>query len=109
VSLEALEDFCIGSLDLTIALWVSNERIADLDAKVFAVSLECIAGKLGPITSDDSVWDPKPANNGLDKVDCGLLVDFDHRDRFRPLGKFVDGYVEILVPSDGPGKRSQDV
>jgi hypothetical protein len=46
VSLETLVDLCIGSLNLTIALWVSNKRIADLDAKVFAIPLEGTAGKL---------------------------------------------------------------
>jgi hypothetical protein len=49
-----------------------------LDAKILAVSLERIAGELGPIVSDDSVQDPKPTNDGLGELDCGLLVDVDH-------------------------------
>jgi ubiquinone biosynthesis protein UbiJ len=36
---------------LVIALWVSNERIVNLDAKVFTVSLEGAADKLGFIVS----------------------------------------------------------
>jgi hypothetical protein len=37
-----------------------------------------------------------------DEFDRRLLVDFDHRGHFRPLGEFVDGEIEILLPSDGP-------
>jgi hypothetical protein len=94
---------------LAIALWVSNERIANFYAKIFTILLECTVGELGPIVSDDTVWDPKPADYGLDELDCILLVDLDHRGRFRPLGEFVDGDIEISVPSDGPGKWPQDV
>jgi hypothetical protein len=53
--LETLEDFCVGSFNLTIALWMSNRRIANLNFKVFTVSLEGVDGKLGPIVSYDSV------------------------------------------------------
>jgi hypothetical protein len=88
---------------------MSNSCIADLDAKVLIVSLEHDASKLGPVVSGDSVWDPEHAGDGLDELDSRLLVDFDHRGRFRPLGEFVDGDVEIPEPSDGPGKWSQDV
>jgi hypothetical protein len=49
---------------------MSNRRIANLDANFFAVPLECIAGKLGPVVSYDSVRDPKPANDRLDELDC---------------------------------------
>jgi hypothetical protein len=67
---ETLENFYIGSFNLTIARWVSNRRIANLDAKVFTVPLEGVVGKLGPIVSYDSVQDPKPADDRLDKLDC---------------------------------------
>jgi hypothetical protein len=108
-SLKTLKNFCVGSLHLAIVLWVSNGRIANFYAKIFTVPLECIAGKLGPIVSDDPVQDPKLADDGLDKLDFGLLIDLEHRGRFRALGEFVDGNIEILVPSDGPGKWPQDV
>jgi hypothetical protein len=89
---------------------VSNTRVPDLDAKVLAVPLECTAGELGPIVSDHSISDPKPTDDDeLDELDCGLLVDLDHRGRFWPLGEFVDGDIEILVPSDGPGEWSLEV
>jgi hypothetical protein len=101
VSLETLVDLCIGSLNLTIALWVSNKRIADLDAKVFAIPLEGTAGKLGHI-SYDPVWDPEPAYDRIDELDSQLVVDLDNRGRFRSFSEFVDGDVEEMVPSDSP-------
>jgi hypothetical protein len=82
---------------------MSNRRIADSDAKIFTVSLECAAGELGPIVGDDPIWDPKLVEDGLDKLDCGLLVHLDHRGCFRPLGELVDGDVYILESSDSPG------
>jgi hypothetical protein len=104
VSLETLKDFCVGSLHLTIALWVSNGGIADFYAKIFTLSLECAVAELGPVVSDNPVQDVKPTDDGLDKLDCGLLIDLDHRGRLRSLGEFVDGDIEIPIPSDGPGK-----
>jgi hypothetical protein len=95
VSLETLKDFCVGSL---------HRGIADFYAKIFLVPLECIAGEMEPVVSDDPVWDPKPIDDGLDKLDCGLVIDLDHRGRFRPFGESVDGNIEISVLSDGPGK-----
>jgi hypothetical protein len=94
VSLETLKDFCIGSLHLVIALWVSNESIANFYAKIFTVLLECTAGELGPVVSDDPIGDPKPTDDGLDELDYRSLVDGD---------------IEIPIPSDGSEKWPQDV
>jgi hypothetical protein len=69
-SLDTLKDFYVGSLHLAIAPWVSNGRIANIYAKIFAVPLECAAGELEPVVSDDPVWDPKPADDRLDELDC---------------------------------------
>jgi hypothetical protein len=87
--LEAFEDFSIGFLDLSITLWVSNGRIADLDAKILAVSFECTVGELGPVVGDYPVRDPKRADDGLYEFDCGLLVDLDHRGYFWPVGELA--------------------
>jgi hypothetical protein len=108
-SLKALEYFCVGMLHLSIALRMGNRRIADLYAQIFAVPLEGVTSKLGPIVGDDPVRDSKSAYDGLDELDCGLLVDVDHRGCFRPLGEFVDGDLEEPVPSDGAGKWPHDV
>jgi hypothetical protein len=66
--LEALEDFSVFTFDLSITLWMSNGHIANLDANIFTISLECTASELRPVVSDDPVWDPKPTDNGLDKL-----------------------------------------
>jgi hypothetical protein len=62
-SLETLEYFCIGPLNLSIALWMRNRCIADLDVKVFIVLMKHPTGELGPIVSDDPVQDPKLADD----------------------------------------------
>jgi hypothetical protein len=67
VSLETPMDFCIGMLDLSITLWMSNRRIAYLDAKIFVVPSEGIASKLGPIISDDPISDPKSIDDELEE------------------------------------------
>jgi hypothetical protein len=108
-SLKNLKNFYVGSLHLVIALWVSNRSIASFYANIIAVSLECAAGELGPIVSDDHVRDPEPVVDGLDELDCRLLVDLDQKGHFRPFGQFVDGDIKIPVPSDGPGEWPQYV
>jgi hypothetical protein len=70
VGLETIKDFCIGSFDLSIALWVSNRCIANLDVQIFVVFLEGAAGKLGPVVDYDFVQDPKPADDTFDELDC---------------------------------------
>jgi hypothetical protein len=96
-------------LHLPIALWMSNRCVANLDAKIFAVPLEGTTSKLGPIISDDPVWDPKSVYDGLDEFHYGLLVGFDHWGCSRSLGEFIDGNIEEPVPSDGTGKWPHDV
>jgi hypothetical protein len=109
VCLEALEDFSIGSLNLSITLWMSNRYIVDLDAKILTVSLEHAVGELGPVVRDDPVRGPKPVDDGLDELNCGLLVDLDHRGCLRSFGELVDGDVHIPEPFDGPQEWAQDV
>jgi hypothetical protein len=57
---------------------MSNRCILNLDAKIFTVALEGTASKLGPIISDDPIWDRESTYVGLDEFHCGLLVVFDH-------------------------------
>jgi hypothetical protein len=77
-SLKALEYFRIGTLHLSTAFWMSNRGVANLDTNIFPVPLEGTASKLGPIVSDDPVWDPKSAYDGHDEFHCGLLIDVNH-------------------------------
>jgi hypothetical protein len=102
--LEAIEDFSVGPLDLSITLWMSNGRIADFDVKILTVSLECTTGELGPIVGDDPVRNPKPADDGLDELDCGLFIDLDRMCCFCPLGELVNDNIQIPESSDSPRK-----
>jgi hypothetical protein len=104
--LEALEDFSVGSLNLSITLWMRNRCIVNFDAKILAISSERVAGELRLVVGDDPVQDPKPADNGLDKLDYGLLVDLDHRAYFWPLGELVNGDIHIPKSTDGAGERT---
>jgi hypothetical protein len=108
-SIQALEYFHIGTLHLSIDIWISNTGIANLDAKIFVVPLESTTSKLGPIVGDDPVWDPKSTYNGLDEFHCGFLIDFDYWGCFWPLGELVDGDIEESEPSDGTRKWPPDV
>jgi hypothetical protein len=60
---ETPEYFSIGPLNLSIALWMHNRCVTDLDAEVFAVLLKRSTGELGPIVCDDPVWNPKPVDD----------------------------------------------
>jgi hypothetical protein len=109
VSLKALEYFRIGTLHLSIALWMSNIGVENLDVKIFAVSLKGTASKLGPIVGDGPVWDHKSAYDGLDEFHCGLIVDFNHLGCFWALGELVNGDIEEPAPSNNVGKWPHDV
>jgi hypothetical protein len=105
VCLETLENFIIGSLDLSITLWMSKGRIVDLDAKILIVSLKRVAGELGPVVVDDPVRDPEPTDDGLDKLDCGLLIDLDHEVAFGHLVNLSIATYRYRNPSMAPGNR----
>jgi hypothetical protein len=80
-------------LHLSIAFWMSWRGVGNLDAQIFTVPLEGTTSKLGPIVSDDPVWDPKSDDWGC----------------FRPLGELVDVNIQESVSSDGVGKWPHDV
>jgi hypothetical protein len=63
VCLETPEYFSIGPLDLSIALWMHNRCVADLDAEVLTVFLKHPTGELDPIVSDDPIWDLEPIDD----------------------------------------------
>lgn len=61
------------------------------------------------VVGDDTVGDPKAANNPMDEVDHGVGGDRDDKNNFHPLSEFIDGDVDVLVPSYCSGEGSQDV
>jgi hypothetical protein len=60
---ETPEYFSIGPLDLSIALWMRDRCVTDLDTEVFIVLLKQSAGELGPVVYDDPIRDPEPADD----------------------------------------------
>jgi hypothetical protein len=88
---------------------VGYEREAELGVDALAILLEDSTRKLGSVVRNDTVWDPKSTDDGPKEGDSGTLGDVDHRGGLWPLGEFVDGDEEVLVPANGPGKWSQDI
>jgi hypothetical protein len=62
-NLEPSEYLSISLLYLAIASGMCQRSKIELDADVLAVFLKVLALELGPIVSDDSVWDPEPAHD----------------------------------------------
>jgi hypothetical protein len=107
--LESSEDFCVCPLSLAVAPRMSHRRKAELGADVLAILLEELTFELGPVVRNDTAWDPKSADNQLEEGNGSTLGDTDHRGGLWPLCEFVDGDEEETVPTDSPGKCSQDI
>jgi hypothetical protein len=82
---------------------------AELGANAFTVLLKDLTCKLGPVVYNDTTWDPESADDRFEEGDSSALGDADQRGGFRPLGEFVNDYKEVPVPTDSPGKCSQDI
>jgi hypothetical protein len=100
--LESLEDLCICPFHLAITPRVGHRREAELGADALAILLEDLACKLGPVVRNDTVWDPKSIDDGLEEGDSGTLGDVDHRGGLWPLGELVDGDEEVPILGNGP-------
>jgi hypothetical protein len=77
--LESPEDLCICPFRLAITPGVSHGREAELGADALAIFLEDPTCKLSSIVRNDTVWDPKSTDDGLEEGDSGTLGDVDHR------------------------------
>jgi hypothetical protein len=74
-----------------------------------AILFEEPTSELGPVVCNDTVWDPKSADNRLEEGNSNTLGDVDHRGSLWPLCELVDGDEEETVLADGPGEWSQDI
>jgi hypothetical protein len=88
---------------------MSYGREAELGADALTILLEDPTCKLGSVVRNDTTWDPKSTDDGLEEGDSGTLGDADYRGGLWPLGELVDGDEEVPVSVDGPGKWSQDI
>jgi hypothetical protein len=104
--LESLEDICICPFCLAIASGVGHGCKAELGANALTIFLKDPTCKLGSIFRNDTVWDPKSTDYGLEEGNSGTLGDVDHRGGLWPLGELVDGDEEVPLPANSPGKWS---
>ena len=95
--LEALEDFCVRPLGLTVAAWMSHRGEADLDAKLFTVGSEDAAGELLAVVSDDAVGYAEAADQAPDEFHRGPCWYGAHWFNLGPLSELVDGHEEETV------------
>jgi hypothetical protein len=94
---EALEDLGIGTLGLAIAPGISDGGEGDLDANQCAILPEQPAGELTAVVGDYVVRHTKMADQPTDELDCGPSRNGAHRLHLHPLGKLIDGDVEVAV------------
>jgi hypothetical protein len=107
--LESPEDLCICPFCLAIASRVGYGCKLELGANPLAIFLKDLTCKLGSVIRNDTVWDPKSTDDGLEEGDSGTLGDVDHRGGLWLLGELVDSDEEVPVPANSPGKWSQDI
>jgi hypothetical protein len=88
---------------------VHHRGKAKLSADVLTILLEEPTCELGPVVRDDTVGDPKSADNRLEESNGCALGDVYHWGSFWPLGELVDGDEQESVPTDDPGKWSKDI
>jgi hypothetical protein len=88
---------------------MSHRRKAELGADALAILLEESTFELGPVVRNDTAWDPKSADNRLEKGNSSTLGDTDHRGGLWPLCEFVDSDEEETVPTGSPGEWPQDI
>jgi hypothetical protein len=75
---ESPEDLRICPLCMAIASGVGHRCKAELGANALAVFLEDPTCKLGSVVRNDTVWDPKSTDDGLEEGDSRTLGDVDH-------------------------------
>jgi hypothetical protein len=76
---------------------VSERGKADFDADRCTVFPEQSAGELAAVVGDDAIRHAKTAYHPTDELDCRPGRDSAHRLHLCPLGKLVDGDVEVAV------------
>jgi hypothetical protein len=81
---------------------MSHRRKAELSVDALAILLEESTFELGLVVRNDTIWDPKSADNRLEESNSSTLGDVDHRGSLWPLSELVDGDEEETVPTDGP-------
>jgi hypothetical protein len=77
--LESPEDLCICPFHLVVTPGMSHGREAELCADALAILLKDPTCKLGSVVRNDTAWDPKSIDDGLEEGDSGTLGDADYK------------------------------
>ena len=95
--LAALEDLCICSLGLAIALGMCDRGEAKFGTQAFTVGPEETAGELRAVVCDDAVWHSKTADDAPDELDSCSGWDGAYCFLFCPFGELVNSDKEEAV------------
>jgi hypothetical protein len=107
--LEPLEDLSVGTLGLAIAPGIGNGGEVDLDVGQCAVLPEQPASELAAFVGDYAVRHTKMADQAMDELDCRPGRNGAHRIHLYPLGKLVDGDIEVEISPLRSREWTQDV
>ena len=88
---------------------MGNKGEAQLDIHVVAVIPKEIAGELGSIIGDDSIWNAKSGHQIFDELEHRVLVGFQDCSCLGPLCELANRHVQPFITPDGSWERSQDI
>ena len=91
----SLEDYAIGTLDLTVSSWMSNQGPVDSNAISITEVQELLPGEVSPMVSDDAVRNTELVDDVEEEFDRLFRVDVSDGLRLYPLGEFVHCYEQV--------------
>ena len=90
--LESLEDHAIGSLDLTVSMWVSNRGPIDPNVVSVTEVQELLPSEVSFMVSDDTVRNTKMIDDVKEEFDRLFRANVGFGLHLYPLGEFVPRY-----------------
>ena len=93
--LKSLEDHVVGTLDLTVSTWVSDQGPVYPDAVSITKVQELLSGIVSPMVSDDVVRNDEPVDDVEEEFDRLFRADVGDGLGFYPLGELVDHYEQV--------------
>jgi hypothetical protein len=88
--LQTLQDHAVGTLHLTVGLWVCHGRPVNADVELVTELQELSARELGPIVGDDGVGHSKPVDDVSEERYGLLCAEVRDGAHLNPFGEFVD-------------------
>ena len=75
VWLKSLEDHAIGTLDLTVSTWMSDQGLVDPNAISITKVQELLPGEVSSVVSDDTVRNAEPVDDAEEEFDRLFRAD----------------------------------